>query len=107
MRRLSRPYSDQLRFLQYHMPHLLWLACGGKEGLTTDKLEILRGRSVSLYPDHGSAALWTERARELSDIVHLRMNDMMERVGRDGEDIGDYLVRESDANARAEMRGNT
>ncbi|MBS1617350.1 MAG: hypothetical protein JST76_02465 [Bacteroidetes bacterium] len=52
---------------------------------------------VSLYPDQGNTALWTEHARELSDIVHLRMNDMMERYGRDGEDIGDYLVRESDA----------
>ena len=63
----------------------------------------LRGRRVSLYPDQGSYALWVERARELAFAPQIQVQDLMERVGSAGEDIGDYLVRMNDERKGGEI----
>jgi len=36
-------------------PELLWLSCGGANGITDDKMEILKGRKIILYNDYDSA----------------------------------------------------
>ncbi len=73
-------------------PHILWMATGGKEGITADKLLPLRGRSVILYPDHGGYELWSKKARDLRHTLRMEVSDMVEREGEAGWDIVDWMV---------------
>ena len=73
------------------MPRYLWLATGGKEGLSAQRLEPLRGRRLMLYPDAGAYDLWSRRARELAFTPRIEVSDLLERLSRAGRDIGDYF----------------
>ena len=75
------------------MPQFTWMAVGGKEMLTAEKLRPLQGRTVYLYPDHGGYDLWQRKAQELSGIVPMYVSDMMETEGSSGDDVADYLIR--------------
>lgn len=76
-----------------YRPDVIWMAAGGKELLNAAKLEPLRGRQVTLYPDAGAYDLWADKAKEYRHILPLRVSDMVERHGEKGMDIADVLVR--------------
>lgn len=77
----------------------LWLACGGKENLTREKLKPLieQNRKISIYPDRDAVEAW----RKCADEIHYeRLSVNVEAVQRwwkpcDGDkaDIADVVVR--------------
>jgi hypothetical protein len=77
------------------MPEFVWMAAGGKDMLTAEKVEPLSGRTVFLYPDNGAYESWSAKAKELSAIVPMYVSDMMETEGSKGEDVADYLISEN------------
>lgn len=77
----------------------LWLACGGKENLTREKLKPLieQNRKIIIYPDRDAVEAWRKCAE---DIHYERLSVNVEAVQRwwqpcDGDkaDIADVVVR--------------
>lgn len=78
------------------IPEMLWLATAGKGNLNAAKLNVLRGRNVTLFPDLGAFEKWQEIGRGMpglkgSDILERRASES-DRAG--GLDLADYLLRE-------------
>lgn len=80
-------------------PQYIWLACGGKDGLTNKKMEVLIGRTVTLFPDNGGYELWNEQIKSLpSGIRFTKVSNLLERKAtaeEKGNDLADYLIRAS------------
>lgn len=78
------------------MPEMLWVATAGKGNLNAEKLNVLRGRNVTLFPDLGAFGKWRDAVRgmpgvKVSDILERRASEA-DRAG--GLDLADYLLRE-------------
>lgn len=96
-------------------PRYTWIATGGATQLKTEKCEILKGRSIVLYPDLGIEKrtnksyfeMWTNRAEELKQDLNLeiRVSDILEKFVatlpddekaehiKNGFDIADYAIK--------------
>ena len=48
---------------------------GGKDGLNAEKCKVLKGRTVTLFPDLNGFELWSEKAKEFNFSV----SDLLER----------------------------
>ena len=88
-----------------YFPDMIWLACGGSEGLNTNKCAVLKGRNVILYPDAGKFDKWNNKAKELSKTCSTSVSSLIEEKATDrerqaGYDIADYLVRFSPSDFR-------
>jgi hypothetical protein len=84
------------------LPEFLWLATAGKNNLSREKLKVVQGRRVVLYPDLGAYEKWREIVKgmpsvSVSDILERRASEA-DRV--EGLDIADYLLRESAVEAQ-------
>ena len=81
-------------------PEYVWLATGGKSRLSPDKLQILKGRTVVMFPDVDGYELWTEKARELQQHGYkVMVSDVLEANAslEDREnkiDLADWLIWE-------------
>ena len=78
-------------------PKYIWLATGGKEGLTAERLQPLAGRKVILFPDLNGFDLWKEKAKHLINISDITVSDYLQkRVSenevKQGYDLADYLT---------------
>jgi hypothetical protein len=49
-----------------YYPNYIWLAAGSLEGLSVDKCQVLKDRTIKLYPDINGYAKWHSKARELN-----------------------------------------
>jgi hypothetical protein len=82
-----------------YLPEMIWLACGGSEGLNADKCRCLKGRRVVLYPDAGIFDKWNDKAEQLRAICEsVSVSNLIETAATETErkagfDLGDYLVR--------------
>ena len=81
-----------------YFPDFLWLACGGINGLTNEKLIAFKGRKIILFPDVQGFNLWSQRAKELAPMLEIKVSDLLERKATETEragklDIADYLLR--------------
>ena len=90
-----------------YFPEYIWLACLGKNGLNPDKFNVLKGRTVVLYPDVNAFDYWDEKAREFSHIASVEVSSVLEKIvtpdeRKSGLDIADYLLRNA-SNESAEQ----
>lgn len=71
-------------------PQFLWLATGGCKQLSVEKLKVLRGRKVVVYPDAGELDDWTRIMSLTQDIAYTMVRDL--ESFPPNTDIADLLV---------------
>ena len=81
-----------------YLPQFIWLAVGSSTGLNVEKCNVLKGRTVALFPDLNVYKEWDTKRNELSHIATFTISDLLERKATDEErrqglDIADYLIR--------------
>lgn len=81
-----------------YLPLFIWLAVGSLNNLNIEKCGVLKGRTVSLFPDLNGFEKWRTKAKELSHIANFQVSDLLERKAtvaerKEGLDIADYLTR--------------
>lgn len=80
-------------------PDYIWLATGGKSQLSIDKLKVLRGRTVVMFPDVDGFEYWSNKAKEVEAIgCKVVVSDLLEKNATDEDrankiDIADWLIR--------------
>jgi hypothetical protein len=81
-------------------PNYVWVATGGKSQLSIDKLKVLRGRTVVMFPDVDGYGYWIEKAKEIEALgCKVIVSDLLEKNAtaqdRDDKiDLADWLIRE-------------
>ena len=85
-------------FASVYFPSFVWVSCEGKEGLGIDKLKVLKGRNVVLFPDLGGFDKWTEKSKQMTFCKSVVVSDLLEKLATDAErasglDLADYLLR--------------
>lgn len=81
-------------------PDYVWLATGGKSQLSIDKLKILKGRTVVMFPDVDGYDYWLTKAKELESYgYNVLVSDLLEKNATVDDranriDIADWLIRE-------------
>ncbi len=81
-----------------YLPQFIWVAVGSLTNLNAEKCSILRGRSVTLFPDLNGFEKWSSKAKELSQLATFTVSDLLERKASEAErkqgfDIADYLIK--------------
>ncbi len=81
------------------MPEMVWLATGGAENLNREKMKILRGRNVILFPDASKDGRiyqkWNQKAAEFGfNISDLLEKETTPEQKADGVDIADFLIKQ-------------
>lgn len=80
-----------------YYPQFIWMATSGKQNLTAERLEPLRGRRIVLWPDVGGYEDWQKRAADLRKMgFTIRISNFLEKVAANerGLDLADVLLRE-------------
>ena len=97
-----------------HLPHFTWIASGGKNGcLNEECLSILRGRTVSLFPDLGATDYWRGKIPMMRQLgIHVQLYEYLERAATDeqrkqGLDIADFLLDIETIEGRLEQMKQT
>lgn len=84
----------------HFLPEHLWLAAGNLQGLSERKMQVLRGRTVILFPDLGAGFIeWTKKAKELQYIANVKVSDFLEKNAAaeqraNGLDLADFYLSE-------------
>ena len=81
-----------------YLPRFIWVAVGSLSNLNADLCSILKGRTVTLFPDLNGFDKWKKKAIELSHLATFTVSDLLERKATDlerkqGLDLADYLTR--------------
>ena len=80
------------------LPQFVWVAVGSLTNLNAEKCSILKGRTVTLFPDLNGFEKWSSKAKELSHLAIFTVSDLLERKATEAEkkqgfDLADYLIR--------------
>ena len=81
-------------------PDYIWIATGGKSQLSLDKLQVLKGRTVIMFPDADGYSLWCEKSKEIESIgCKVIVSDLLEKAATEADkeakiDIADWLIRQ-------------
>lgn len=81
-----------------YFPQFTWVSSEGKEGLNIDKLKVLKGKDVILFPDLNAFDKWKEKAKLMTFCKSVTVSDLLESIATDAErasglDLADYLLR--------------
>lgn len=84
-----------------YLPGVIWLSVGGADGLSFERLSVLKNRKVILFPDLKQFDKWTIKAKDFNDrMIGTRffVSDYLETNASEAEraegaDIADYLVK--------------
>ena len=91
-------------------PDYIWLATGGKSQLSIDKLKVLQGRTVIMFPDVDGFEYWSNKAKEVEAIgCKVVVSDLLEKnaTNEDREnkiDLADWLIRYLSIETMKEVR---
>jgi len=82
------------------MPEMVWLATGGAESLNSDKIQVLHGRKVILFPDASKDGRIYKKWKQKADEFGFSTSDLLEREASQkqkaaGVDIADFLMNSS------------
>ncbi len=77
-------------------PDYVWLATGGKSQMREEKLRVLSGRTVLLFPDADAYAEWKQRAESMY-FCKVVVSDIIERNATPKQkeahiDIADWII---------------
>jgi hypothetical protein len=85
--------------MTHYMPDLLWLATGGKDGcFNKGAVQVLKDRTVILFPDLGGWEKWQQKSQMLLPICkRVIMSDVIEKIATNeqreaGLDIADFFL---------------
>lgn len=81
-----------------YLPQFIWLAVGSLTNLNAEKCSILKGRTVTLFPDLNGFEKWSNKAKELSHLASFQISDLLEHKATEAErkqgfDLADYLTK--------------
>jgi hypothetical protein len=81
-----------------YLPQFIWVAVGSLTNLNAEKCSILKGRTVTLFPDLNGFDKWSSKAKELSHLANFTVSDLLERKAsesdrKQGLDLADYLIK--------------
>ena len=81
-----------------YLPQFIWVAVGSLTNLNAEKCSILKGRTVTLFPDLNGFEKWSSKAKELSHLAIFTVSDLLERKATEAEkkqgfDLADYLTK--------------
>ena len=62
-----------------YLPQFIWCAAGSLTNLNAEKCSILKGRTVTLFPDLNGFEKWSSKAKELSHLAIFTVSDLLER----------------------------
>ena len=79
-------------------PQYLWLATGGKSQMSDEKMKVLSGRTVIMFPDVDGYNEWAERAKTFT-FCKIIVSDALEKNASPEQraakiDIADVLIAE-------------
>jgi hypothetical protein len=74
----------------------IWLATGGLSYLNIERMQCLKGRNITLFPDKGGFEKWSEKSKDFRDFANVNISDLLERKEvKQGMDIADFLTQYS------------
>jgi hypothetical protein len=81
-----------------YLPQFIWVAVGSLTNLNAEKCSILKGRTITLFPDLNGFDKWNSKAKELSHLANFTVSDLLERKATEAEkkqgfDLADYLIK--------------
>lgn len=81
-----------------YLPQFVWVAVGSLTNLNAEKCTILKGRTVTLFPDLNGFDKWSRKAKELSHLATFTVSELLERKASEAErkqgfDLADYLIQ--------------
>jgi len=81
-----------------YLPQFIWVAVGSLTNLNAEKCNVLKGRTVTLFPDLNGFEKWSSKAKELSHLATFTVSDLLERKATEAEkkkgfDLADYLIK--------------
>jgi len=81
-----------------YLPQFIWVAVGSLTNLNAEKCSIIKGRTVTLFPDLNGFEKWSSKAKELSHLATFTVSDLLERKATEAEkkqgfDLADYLIK--------------
>jgi hypothetical protein len=81
-----------------YLPQFIWVAVGSLSNLNAEKCSVLKGRTVTLFPDLNGFEKWNNKAMELSHIANFSVSVLLERKATESErnqgfDLADYLIK--------------
>ena len=79
-------------------PDYVWLATGGKSQMSIDKMKVLSGRTVIMFPDADGYDDWVERSKSFT-FCKVIVSDILEKRASTEEkkmkiDIADWIIKE-------------
>lgn len=82
-------------------PDEIWLAAGNINGLSVDKCQILKDRTVLLYPDLNAFSKWKEKSIQLEKECNctIKISDLLEKEATPkakalGLDVADFMINQ-------------
>lgn len=81
-----------------YLSQFIWVAVGSLTNLNAEKCSILKGRTVTLFPDLNGFDKRSSKAKELSHLTRFTVSDLLERKATEAErkqgfDLADYLIK--------------